>query len=258
MQPDRERLRAFWDGRYREFSLSESGWLGAGDRLNHYLYACKTAALRRALSALGLSHAARFSVLDAGCGQGYFARFYAQSYAQARYVGVDISERAVSHLCRTMPGVEFHHGDLAEWRHPDDLTFDLVQTFEVLHLILDDRTLERAVANLAARAGVNGTLLMTAALPDETVAPTSYTRFRSRRFWEDLLASHALRIVSERPMYYWLPAGGPRNRYMRFAFDRLGAAAAYTVDRVALALHAPRSSSEPMDSRMRLLAIRRA
>src|SRR5262249_583039 len=113
---DADRLRAFWDSRYQDFSLSESGWLGAGARLNEYLYPCQFAALRSALRAGGLSPTSRFSVLDAGCGQGHFARFYRHAYASATYVGVDISERVVAHLRRTIPGGEFHAVDLAAWR----------------------------------------------------------------------------------------------------------------------------------------------
>ena len=39
--------REFWDKRYQNFSLSESGWMGAGERYNAYLYACKRQALLR-------------------------------------------------------------------------------------------------------------------------------------------------------------------------------------------------------------------
>jgi hypothetical protein len=31
---DNHRLREFWNNRYREFTLSESGWMGAGEALN--------------------------------------------------------------------------------------------------------------------------------------------------------------------------------------------------------------------------------
>jgi hypothetical protein len=31
------RLREFWNSRYQDFTLSESGWAGAGDAFNHYV-----------------------------------------------------------------------------------------------------------------------------------------------------------------------------------------------------------------------------
>jgi hypothetical protein len=72
------------------------------------------------------------------------------------------------------------------------------------------------------------------------------------------MATLGLRIVAERPMYYWLPSGGPANKYLRYAMTRLGPGALYAVDRAALALGVPRPASVGIDSRMRLLTIRRA
>src|SRR5262249_28038421 len=162
MTADSIRLRAFWDERYKHFSLSESGWLGAGEGLNDRLYACKTQALTRSLAACGMSDRDRWSVLDAGCGQGYFARFYRCAYPAAAYVGIDISERAVRHLRQTVCGGEFHVADLCEWVDPRGRAFDVVQSFDVLHLILDDEAWMRALASLSGRLADGGVLLVTA------------------------------------------------------------------------------------------------
>jgi hypothetical protein len=59
-------------------------------------------------------------------------------------------------------------------------------------------------------------------------------------------------------MYYWLPSGGPANKYLRYAMTRLGPDALYAVDRTALALGAPQPSSVGIDSRMRLFTLQRA
>jgi SAM-dependent methyltransferase len=257
-EPDDARLREFWNRRYVEFTLSESGFLGAGEGLNDRIYDCKLQALRRALAALGLTRDRRWSVLDAGCGQGHFARFYRTEYPASTYVGLDISERAVTHLRNTLPGSEFHLADLCEWDDPDGRTFDLVQSFEVLHLILDDDAMKRALSNLARRLGPRGALLVTAALPDQTLQRSDYLRYRSRSFWDSAIASLGLRLVSQQQMYYWLPAGGPRNKYLRYALNRLGSGALYAIDRAALHLHVPQPASAGIDSRMRLLTLQRA
>jgi SAM-dependent methyltransferase len=254
---DDVRLREFWNSRYAQFTLSESGWFGAGERLNDRIYACKRQALRRAVASLGLTRDARWSVLDAGCGQGHFARFYSEEYPLAAYVGVDISERAVAHLRRTMPDAEFHLADLCEWDDSEGRRFDVVQSFEVLHLILDDEVLARALANLKRRLSATGALLVTAAMPATTIQPSDYLRHRSRSFWESILHGLGLRIVSERPMYYWLPDGGPRNKYARYALARLGPDALYAIDRAAFALGLPHPASAGLDCRTRLLTIQR-
>lgn len=256
--PDDARLREFWNSRYAHFTLSESGWLGAGDDLNDRIYACKRQALRRAIASLGLRRDQRWSVLDAGCGQGHFARFYRAEYPASSYLGLDISERAITYLQRTIPDADFRVADVCEFDDPDGRTFDLVQSVEVLHLILDDDAMTRALANLARRLGPRGALLVTAALPDQTVQRSDYLRFRSRAFWERAIASLGLRLVAERPMYYWLPGGGPANKYLRYALTRVGPGALYAIDRAALGLGLPQPASAGIDSRMRLLTLQRA
>ena len=256
--PDDARLREFWDSRYAQFTLSESGWLGAGEGLNDRIYACKRQALRRAIAALGLRRDRHWSVLDAGCGQGHFARFYREEYPSSAYVGLDISARAVAYLRRTIADAEFHVADLCTWDDPDNRTFDIVQSVEVLHLILDDDTMRHALRNLARRIGPRGALLVTAALPEQTERRSNYLRYRSRAFWDSLISALDLRLVAERPMYYWLPAGGPGNKYLRHALTRLGPGALYAFDRAAFTLRLPQPASIGIDSRMRLLTLQRA
>lgn len=256
--PEEDRLREFWNKRYANFTLSESGWLGAGERLNERLYDCKRQALRRALTSLGFRRDTPGSVLDAGCGQGHFARFYRDEYPMASYVGLDISESVVDHLRRSMEGLEFHATDLSQWDDPRGRTFDVVQCVDVLFLILDDEAATRALAALARRVSSRGALLLTMPLPDTAIDRSDYLRYRSRSFWQDALTSLGFRIVAERPIYYWLTTAGPTNRYLRYAMTRLGADALYAVDRAALALGVLRPASDGIDNQSRLLTIQRA
>jgi SAM-dependent methyltransferase len=252
---DGVRLREFWNRRYTDFRLSESGWLGAGERLNQLIYRCKQQAWRRAIASSGLPRQGPWSVLDAGCGQGHFARLFREEYPQAGYVGLDISERLVQHLRQELPEVEFHLADICTWADPGGRRFDLIQSFEVLHLILDDDTVARATANLANQLSDGGSLLVTAALPEATFQPGDYLRFRSRAFWGEMLRSLGLRVVRDAPMYYWLPSGGPTQKYLRYALTRLGPDALYAIDRAAFHLRVPQPASLGIDCRMRLLTI---
>ncbi len=256
-KPDDARLREFWNRRYVNFTLSESGFMGAGEGLNDRIYACKLEALQRALSALGLRRDQRWSVLDAGCGQGRFARFYRDAYPLSAYLGVDISERAVQHLRTTITGAEFQVADLCDWNDPDGRTFDIIQSFEVLHLILDDDAMRCALAGLGRHLSPRGALLVTAARPEETVQRSDYLRYRSRTFWEREMSALGLRLVAQQPMYYWLPDGGPANKYLRYALTRMGPQVLYAIDRAALRLGLPQPASAGIDSRMRLLTLQR-
>ena len=99
--------------------------------------------------------------------------------------------------------------------------FDLVQSLEVLHLILDDAVAARALASLAGRLSPRGAPGHGGASRHHRPAER-LPRYRSRSFWESTTAALELRIVASRPMYYWLPSGGPANRYLRYAMTRLG------------------------------------
>ena len=107
-----EHAREFWDRRYQDFSLSESGWMGAGERYNWYLYKCKRQALMRALAQLGLNKTSPLNVLDAGCGQGFFAGVWQHDFPNATYTGVDICEKVVAHLGDKFPRGQFFAGGM--------------------------------------------------------------------------------------------------------------------------------------------------
>jgi hypothetical protein len=59
-------------------------------------------------------------------------------------------------------------------------------------------------------------------------------------------------------MYYWLPSGGPANKYLRYGLARLGPDVLYAVDRAAFAIGLPQPASIGIDSRMHLLTLQRA
>jgi SAM-dependent methyltransferase len=251
------RLRSFWETRYQRFSLSESGWLGAGEEHNELIYRCKAAVVRRALDEASFDRSRAFSVLDAGCGQGFFASFYAREFPASRYVGVDLCTPAVDHLRAVAAGAqEFATGDLCSWRDPAGRQFDIVQCVEVLHLIVDDRMIEEALTNFARHVERRGRVLVTAALPDADRSIHDYLKFRSRQTFLGLAERAGLVLEAERAMYYWLPDGGPANRYLRWVFAQLGPRSLYATDRLGLALGAPRWLQRGMDSRMKLLTFR--
>jgi SAM-dependent methyltransferase len=251
---DIARLRDFWDSRYQSFALSESGWSGAGESFNRYVYRCKTAAITRALTQRGFGAESRFAVLDAGCGQGYFADFYHQHFENADYVGLDLSSRVIEHLRDTRPGIEVHEGDLASWAPATERRFDVVQCLEVLHLILDDDVVRRALRNFRRLLNDGGVALVTVRPGEEDAAPGPYLRFRPesqlRAWWEDAGLVECGRV----PMYYWMPDQGPRWRLAQPLFFRMPPSAIYLMDRCALALGLPRAATGP-DSQTELVTL---
>jgi SAM-dependent methyltransferase len=252
-----DRLRAFWEDRYASFDLSASGWRGAGERFNQLAYRCKTAAVVRALRRIGVTEESTFAVLDAGCGQGFFADFFHTRYPKADYTGIDVSPRVIEHLRETRPWAQFVCGDLAAWTPDRSKRFDVVLSIEVLHLMTDDEHARRAVVHLASLLDPAGTFLVTAVLPPETVQPSDYLRFRSEAVHRNWWDAAGLREQFREAMYYWFPDGGPRWRATRALFFHLDPRIVYALDRVALRLRLPRVATG-FDSNMQLLALRRA
>ena len=250
-------MRQFWSERYRDCSLSESGWLGAGETHNALVYRCKEQALRHAVRQCGFRSASRISVLDAGCGQGFFADLYARDYPECRYTGVDLVPAALGRLRGRHPRFHFHVADISSWRRVDAEKFDLIQSFEVLHLFLDDGLVERTLRNLADQLKPSGVMLVTAALPPETMTPNAYVRHLGRTAFLQLVDRAGLRLVREWPMYFWLPDGGPSNRLLRFVATPFGPRILYAADRLALALRMPRIFQRGCDSAMKLLTLRK-
>jgi SAM-dependent methyltransferase len=249
-----EHTREFWGRRYQSFSLSESGWMGAGERYNGYLYECKRQALRRALSRIGVNEDSSVKVLDAGCGQGFFASVWQNHFPHATYTGVDICEKVVSHLQSKFSRHEFFSGDLAAWQHPRGKQFDVIHSFEVLHLLLSDAAVESAVCNLSSQLKPGGHLLLTAATPEDAVEPNEYIRHQGRMFWEAVFRKAGLELIAMNRMYYWLPDGGPKNRVANKLLRLPGPGLLYALDRCAHWLGLPQVFGG-WDSRTKLLVL---
>ena len=249
-------LRERWDQRYATFSLDELCCLGAGARLNALIYSCKKRAVRRALLAAGVRSCDRFSVLDMGCGWGLFADFYRQEFPRARYVGVDISPRAVEHARHTRPWGEFHADDAVSWRHPLNARFDIVQAIDVLQLLVDDTAFTAALRNLVGHLAEGGALVIPVAFSERPSSNLNH-RIRPRGFFDNVVTNLELRVDAEFPMYYWLVDGGPENRLLRALFARTGPVPLYLIDRLALGAGLTNRNPNQVLSTARMMVIRR-
>ena len=124
----------------------------------------------------------------------------------------------------------------AEWDDPAGRTFDVVQSFEVLHLILDDDVVTRRAGRPGRRLEPRG---RAAASP-----PRCPTRRFSRATTCAIAAGRsgnrrdrALGLRHRRPSGRCTTgcrAAARANKYLRYAMTRLGPGALYAVDRAAL------------------------
>jgi SAM-dependent methyltransferase len=254
--PGRKSLREQWNERYATYSVEESGCLGAGPRLASLIYRAQERAIGKALGIAGLTRDSLFRVLDMGCGLGYFAGFYHREFPRASYTGIDISTRAVEFAKTRYPADTFAADDVVTWSGAAGARFDVVQSINVLQLLVDDAEFAAAFGNLSAHLETGGVIVVPMAFSDRG-SSNELQRFRTRDFFDRLLAELGLAVVAEIPTFYWLIDGGPTGAVARAIFARSGPYSLYLADRLAFALGLVNRRPEHDLSRARTLLIRR-
>jgi SAM-dependent methyltransferase len=253
-ESEASRLKRFWNERYQEFSLNESGIKGLDAAYIQLLYRCKLEAWRAALGRTPLRGRTGLRALDAGCGQGFFCKAAERDLPDIVYTGADISEKAVAFLSNSMPGHRWLCGDFCDECFPVQPPYDLIQSIEVLHLILDDEHQAAAIRNFARWLAPDGRIIITDTCPRERYQANPYIVFRPRSHYKALAERYGLRIESIQPMYYFVPSRGwtvwPVNRI----FARLPPLLVYRLDRMARALRLPQFWTTH-DSRMKIITL---
>ena len=151
------RPREFWEQRLGEhFDLRGSGETGLALAYNAACYELRARVLTAALARAGISPAGR-SVLDVGCGTGYWTEYYVSR--GAIYTGVDIAQVSVDRLAARHPGARFLRADVSDGVPGGP--YDLVNAFDVLYHVTDDARWASALGHLARSVAPGGLLLVT-------------------------------------------------------------------------------------------------
>jgi SAM-dependent methyltransferase len=250
-----KRLQEFWNSRYQDFSLRESGIKALTPAYSELLYQCKKEAYRKALSCGGIDLAKTVRILDGGCGQGFFGLLARDLFKKASYTGLDISEKAIAYLKTFLPDFTWACADLSDAEGLTDQVFDIVQSVEVLHLILDDANHSQAIRNLVACLAPEGILIITDILPEDWTRINEYIIFRPLKYYDKLFAELKLDIVGLFPMYYWIPDMGIASLRLRRFFRLLPPSLMYCLDRLFLRTGIPQFR-QSHDSKMKMIVCR--
>ena len=146
----------YWERRHREQDeLASGGDIGLSTEANEAFYAQRLGLLLKVIGGPG-DPLAPPSVLDAGCGRGFFA-------AQLRrfgyeVTGVDGSPTAVRLAAATNPGPRYIVGELDSFWLPD--RFDIAIVIDVLFHITDDAAFEASLARVGAHVHRGGRLVI--------------------------------------------------------------------------------------------------
>lgn len=224
------RPKEFWDQRLREhFDVRGTGETGLSLAYNRACYALRRTVLDRTLAAERLDPRGR-SVLDVGCGSGFFTAYYLER--GARVTGIDIAPTSIERLRRRHADATFLLGDVSET--PIDSRYDLVNAFDVLYHIVDDARWETAVRHLARAVTPGGALLVTDTFSD--LPGAEHNRMRALERYRAVLEACGLSIAGPpRPTHLLLNSELGAYRFM----NRLPGVL-LALDRVLLGLGAGR------------------
>ncbi|MBB4965714.1 class I SAM-dependent DNA methyltransferase [Saccharothrix violaceirubra] len=150
------------------------------------------------------------TVLDVGCGTGFYPRLF-RTLGATRIVGVDSSTEMLACARRAGDDIDYHHLDATDL--PVLGEFDVVTAIWLLAYADDDAHLDRMIANLAANLTPDGTLALLIPNPDvdwDVVA--DYTRYGYRIVRTGPPARRqpvAVQVSGEPPFdfasYFWAP-----------------------------------------------------
>ena len=156
------RPREFWDDRLsRQFDLRGTGETGLSLAYNRACYALRRRVLTRALAEAALDPRGR-TVLDVGCGTGFFTAYYLDRGAHV--TGLDIAPTSVERLRKRHPEARFMLADVSEAEL--ESRYDIVNAFDVLYHITDDARWAHALDHLARAVAPGGALLVTDTFAD--------------------------------------------------------------------------------------------
>lgn len=190
--PSGYRASAYWEARHRRFGFDRRGVgnLCLSREANEDEYAEARAVFLSLCAEEGVD-LARASMLDLGCGTGFYAQVYRDA-GGSDYTGVDITDALFPELRARFPGFRFRKADVAG--EALEGTYDLVTMIDVTQHIVSESGFACAMANLCARLAPDGVALLTAWLSHRHGRRTQYEVERPRAAYEEALRGCVLGV----------------------------------------------------------------
>jgi SAM-dependent methyltransferase len=203
--------RSYWQKRLSEhFTLRGVGHLSYGESFNTWLYRKKKHTIEKAFSGKSLTGK---TVLDIGCGTGFFVRWYREH--GAKVYGTDITEVSVENLSRLYHDSYFWVSDITSAAFEPPTTFDIINVWDVLYHVVDDSGFQQALKNIA-RSSHPGSLLL---VSEQLGAPTDtqdapHVKFRCLDTYQTLLQPLGFHPIKQYPLYHFLNQTCPEHRQL--------------------------------------------
>jgi SAM-dependent methyltransferase len=192
----------YWKERFSKgLTIAQTGHSGFSAGYNGYMYALKRRSLELAMRRHKIAVKGK-SVLDVGCGSGFFLDFYARKGA-GHLAGIDITEASVNAMREKFPSGSFFRMDACGSREPLDGTFDIVNVFDVLYHIIDDGAFGRAIANIGAWSDKGSWIFITDSL-DPSKSAADHVRYRNPETYSPRLENSGIEIVETAGLFNFM------------------------------------------------------
>lgn len=220
----------YWEDRLaRNFNFRGVGHQSYSLAYNRWLYRRKGRVLEQVFANIELSDK---TVLDVGCGTGFFLEWFQQR--EASVAGIDISATAVKALQERFPESWLARMDFSTTGLSLPQQYDVVNAWDVLYHQTDEGSFQQFLTNCAASCKSGGWFICTDGfhLPQST-SDAAHVRFRNLDTYLPHMQQLGFELERELPLYRWLnrPAG---NRWSR-RLHRLLAPLWYGLDQLQTA-----------------------
>lgn len=191
----------YWQERLTQnFNVRGVGHSSFSSSYNEILYKRKGAVINSIFKNIDLTDN---NVLDIGCGTGFFVDWYIQE--KAKVVGADITEVSINSLKEKFDA-EFYLLDISDNNYIlADRKFDIVNVWDVLYHVVDDKSFSIALQNIRSNMNEKGLLIVTDFLgtkEDKTLA--NHVRSRCLKTYNTYLLKNNFELVNVFPLYHLL------------------------------------------------------
>lgn len=219
--PDFDQL-CYWQRRLeQDIDLGVVGQRSLGRGYNEYIYLRRVEVLVDILERMDIDLAA-VSVLDIGCGSGYYLRFW-EAQRTRKLCGLDVSQVSIDRLRSMFSCYRFIKADITCPTTSAEINsrFSLITFFDVLYHIPDDDKALAALTNIRECLLPDGYLLVFDQLLKSDYSMLAHVKFRGRSAFSDLLDRAGLVLEAETPLFVFLAPPVFGLKYLDFCVSGL-------------------------------------
>jgi len=212
----------YWEQRYAQLNLHNSGHRDLPEAYNLWLYRRKQAVFRRGMGRVGLPLRGA-KVLELGSGTGAYLDFWRRE-GVGGLTGLDLSASAVEFVSAGYPEFRFLHRDVTAPRLTADCGtgFDLVTALDVLYHVVDDSLFAAALENIHAVLRPGGVFAVHDLFLHHATEHHEYIRWRSLADWEQALDRAGFVIAGRLPIFFlMIQSNDARTPQAAALMDRL-------------------------------------